>query len=45
MIRGSYINANLPAQLTGEQISALATQGLYNITYPDNTVQYGEVSE
>lgn len=43
MIRGTYINANLPTQLTGEQVSALAAQGLYNITYPNNTVQYGEV--
>ena len=43
MIQGTYINAKLPTQLTGEQITLLATQGLYNINYPDNVVQYGEV--
>jgi len=33
MIRGNYVNAKLPTELTGEQVTALAAQGLYNITY------------
>lgn len=43
MIKGSYINANLPSQLSGEQITALAANGLYNITYAGTTIAYGEV--
>lgn len=45
MIRGTYINANLPTQLELDTIKELATQGLYNITYPDTVVAYGEVTE
>ena len=45
MIRGTYINANLPTVLTAEQITTLAGQGLYNITYPATNVQYGEVDD
>ena len=43
MIRGNYINANLPSQLSGEQVTALAGRGLYNVTYPATTIAYGEV--
>ena len=43
MIRGSYINANLPSQLSGEQITALAARGLYNTTYAATTISFGEV--
>ena len=44
VIRGSYIDANLPVSVA-DQATALASQGLYAIAYPDNTVQYGEVTE
>lgn len=44
VIRGSYIDANLPASVA-DSATALAQQGLYAIAYPDNTVQYGEVTE
>ena len=43
MIKGSYINANLPEQLDGTTIAALAANGLYNITYADTVIAYGEV--
>lgn len=47
MIRGTYINDNLPTKLTNETtnpvIDNLAKQGLYNITYPTTNVTYGEV--
>ena len=44
VIRGSYIDANLPASVA-DSASALAQQGLYAIAYPANNVQYGEVTE
>ena len=44
VIRGSYIDANLPASVASSA-TELASQGLYAIAYPDNTVQYGEVTE
>ena len=44
VIRGSYIDANLPVSVA-DSATVLASQGLYAIAYPDNTVQYGEVTE
>ena len=44
VIRGSYIDANLPVSVASSATD-LASQGLYAIEYPDNTVQYGEVTE
>ena len=44
MIRGTYIDANLPTSVSASA-EELAKQGLYNITYPANEVQYGEVTE
>ena len=44
VIRGSYIDANLPASVASSATD-LASQGLYAIAYPANTVQYGEVTE
>ena len=44
VIRGSYIDANLPASVSASA-TELAAQGLYAIAYPNNNVQYGEVSE
>lgn len=44
MIRGSYIDANLPASVA-DSATALASQGLYAIAYPETEVSYGEVSE
>ena len=44
VIRGSYIDANLPTSVASSA-EELAKQGLYAIAYPDNTVQYGEVTE
>ncbi len=44
VIRGSYIDANLPASVA-DVATSLASQGLYAIAYPANTVQYGEVTE
>lgn len=42
MIRGTYIDANLPKSLT-TSAEELAKQGLYAIKYADTTVSYGEV--
>lgn len=44
VIRGSYIDANLPVSVA-DVATSLASQGLYAIAYPANTVQYGEVTE
>ena len=44
MIKGSYIDANLPASVA-ESATALAQQGLYAIAYPATNIAYGEVSE
>lgn len=44
VIRGSYIDANLPVSVASSATD-LASQGLYAIEYPDNTTQYGEVTE
>ena len=44
MIRGNYIDANLPTSVSASA-EELAKQGLYAITYPENKVQYGEVPE
>ena len=44
VIRGSYIDANLPVSVASSATD-LASQGLYAIAYPANTVQYGEVTE
>lgn len=44
MIRGNYIDANLPTSVSASA-EDLAKQGLYNIAYPANEVQYGEVTE
>lgn len=44
MIRGTYIDANLPTSVSASA-EELAKQGLYSITYPENKVQYGEVTE
>lgn len=48
MIRGVYINANLPTAIptTGAvNIGTLAQQGLYSITFPATVIPYGEVSD
>lgn len=44
MIRGSYIDAKLPASVA-TQADTLAEQGLYAIAYPATTIAYGEVSD
>ena len=44
MIRGTYIDANLPTTIASEA-EALAKQGLYNIKYADTTIAFGEVTE
>jgi hypothetical protein len=44
MIRGTYIDANLPTSVSANA-EELAKQGLYNITYPNTVVAYGEVTE
>ena len=44
MIKGSYIDANLPASVA-DSATALAQQGLYAIAYPETNIAYGEVSE
>lgn len=44
MIKGSYIDANLPASVA-DNATALAQQGLYAIAYPETNIAYGEVSE
>lgn len=44
MIRGSYIDANLPATLA-TSATVLAGQGLYAVKYPATTIAYGEVTE
>ena len=44
MIRGTYIDANLPVSVSASA-TELAAQGLYNITYPDTVVAYGEVTK
>lgn len=43
MIRGSYINENLPKSLETTVVEELAKQGLYNTTYGDTTIAYGKV--
>ena len=45
MIRGTYINDNLPTPLDESVVTELATQGLYSITYPTTNVSTGEVTE
>lgn len=45
MIRGTYINAKLPSTIAAANVTLLATQGLYNITYPATTIAYGEVTD
>ena len=42
MIKGSYINANLPEDITASA-EELAKQGLYAIKYADTKIAYGEV--
>lgn len=42
MIKGSYIDANLPESIVGSA-EALAQQGLYAIEYAPTTIAYGEV--
>lgn len=42
MIRGTYIDANLPKSLT-DSAEELAKQGLYAIKYAETTVSYGKV--
>lgn len=42
MIKGSYIDANLPATVASNA-EALAKQGLYAVKYPETVVAYGEV--
>lgn len=44
MIRGSYIDAKLPASVTANATD-LAEQGLYAVKYADTKVAYGEVTE
>ena len=44
MIRGSYIDAKLPASISSSA-SALAEQGLYAIAYAETTIAYGEVND
>lgn len=44
MIRGSYIDANLPTTLA-TSATLLAGQGLYAIKYPATTIAYGEVTD
>ena len=44
MIKGSYIDANLPVSVA-DSATALAQQGLYAIAYPETNIAYGEVSE
>lgn len=36
MVRGSYINNNLPTTLTDQQKTALAAQGLFAVKYPSD---------
>lgn len=45
MIGGRYINAQLPTALTDEQITELASHGLYNVTYADTKISFGEVTD
>ena len=40
MIRGSYIDANLPMSVAGSA-EELAKQGLYAVKYPETVVQWG----
>ena len=42
MIRGSYIDENLPASVASSAIE-LAAQGLYAIKYSETKMAYGEV--
>lgn len=42
MIKGSYINENLPEDISASAVQ-LATQGLYAIKYAETTIAYGEV--
>lgn len=44
MIKGSYIDANLPTSVASSA-TELAAQGLYAIAYPETVVAYGEVTE
>lgn len=44
MIRGSYIDAKLPASVASSA-TELASQGLYAVKYPATVVSYGEVTE
>lgn len=44
MIRGTYINANLPTPLDSSVVTELATQGLYSIEYGETEIAYGEVT-
>jgi hypothetical protein len=43
MIRGSYIDANLPTSVA-DSATTLAAQGLYAIAYPETEIAYGEVN-
>ena len=43
MIKGSYIDANLPTSVA-ESATTLAAQGLYAIAYPETNIAYGEVN-
>lgn len=45
MIKGTYINANLPTAMTSANETLLAAKGLYSITYPATTIAYGEVTD
>lgn len=40
MIRGSYIDANLPTSVA-DSAEALAKQGLYAVKYPETVAQWG----
>lgn len=44
MIRGTYIDANLPTTLAASA-EELAQQGLYSIKYGATKITYGEVTE
>lgn len=43
MIRGTYINDNLPSKLDTSVVEELAKKGLYDIKYAPTNVTYGEV--